>query len=243
MSSPKEVTLRFSTTGGSSKVAMSSPSKPPPEPKGKAPQLLVNPKWLLVAIPAYLVTTYYGSIYVFQDPYKALGHQTIVDSMIKNPMGILHIAGSMLTMALSPLQFSRRLRRIKSPVNLHRWIGRLCNLGAYVGGSTGFYVAYCAGTYPIGRVGLWLSAAAWLMTAGVGMGMIWAGDVAGHRRWMTRSFALTYAAVMLRWQLPVYIKYMGMTTKAGLTLVAWTCWVPNVLFAEWYVRRPSFGKV
>ena len=76
----------------------------------------------------------------------------------------------------------------------------------------------------------------WISTTAVAYLAIRRGEVTRHREWMIRSYAATAAAITLRSYLP-----MLMVAKVPLTtsypLVAWLCWVPNVLLAEWLVRH------
>ena len=53
---------------------------------------------------------------------------------------------------------------------------------------------------------------------------------------MLRSYALVFAAVTLRIELPLLTMAFGDFTPA-YQVVAWLCWVPNALWAEWYIRR------
>ncbi len=61
-------------------------------------------------------------------------------------------------------------------------------------------------------------------------------DVQAHRRWMIRNFALTFAAVTLRLWLPILPVLLG-GFEPGYQAVSFMVWVPNVLVAEWMVRR------
>jgi hypothetical protein len=59
---------------------------------------------------------------------------------------------------------------------------------------------------------------------------------------MTRSYALIFAAVTLRIYLPFLATAFG--EHDGYAIVAWACWVPNLLVAEWLIwsrlrRRPE----
>src|SRR5919198_2361138 len=60
------------------------------------------------------------------------------------------------------------------------------------------------------------------------------GNVQSHREWMTRSYALIFAAVMLRIYLPILRPALGEHT--AYLIVSWACWVPNLVFAEWFIR-------
>jgi hypothetical protein len=75
------------------------------------------------------------------------------------------------------------------------------------------------------------------------------GHMEEHREWMTRNYGLTFAAVTLRLWLFVLIgTQMGAletTYKGNMELifaevypvVMWLPWVPNLLFAEYWVNR------
>jgi hypothetical protein len=61
---------------------------------------------------------------------------------------------------------------------------------------------------------------------------------------MVRNFALTFAAVTLRLWLPASVA-SGMPFEVAYPVVAWLCWVPNLLAAELFLRRtrdPSPGR-
>jgi hypothetical protein len=62
------------------------------------------------------------------------------------------------------------------------------------------------------------------------------GKVAEHRKWMFRNFALTFAAVMLRVYLPLSMA-ARLDFASSYAAIAWLCWVPNLVFAEWWLRR------
>lgn len=145
--------------------------------------------------------------------------------------GILtHVFASVVAVALGPLQFATRLRAARP--RLHRWTGRVyLGLGVLVGGVAGFYMAFHAFAGPIAQLGFGLLALAWLYTGLRAYLAIRRGDVASHRRWMVRNFALTLAAVTLRLWLPGLI-ISGLEFETAYRAVAWLCWVPNVLLAE-----------
>jgi uncharacterized membrane protein YozB (DUF420 family) len=62
------------------------------------------------------------------------------------------------------------------------------------------------------------------------------GDRAAHRRWMYRSYALTFAGVTLRLYLPVAI-FGPYGFAAAYAVIAWLCWAPNLFVAEWLLGR------
>jgi len=74
-----------------------------------------------------------------------------------------------------------------------------------------------------------------LTTTSIAYARIRRGDVVAHREWMIRSYALIFAAVTLRIELPILVALFGAFRPAYVT-IAWLSWVPNLLWATLYVR-------
>jgi hypothetical protein len=62
-------------------------------------------------------------------------------------------------------------------------------------------------------------------------------DIDAHQRWMIRSYALAFAAVTLRIYMPFMQALMDMDFIDAYRIVAWLCWVPNLMVAELIIRR------
>lgn len=150
--------------------------------------------------------------------------------------GILsHVFAASVALLLGPLQFWARLRQ-RAP-HLHRWLGRLyLGIGVGLGGLSGLYMAHVAAGGPVARIGFALLALAWLYTGAQALAAIRRGQVARHRDWMLRNFALTLGAVTLRIQLPAALA-IGLPFEMVYPAIAWLAWVPNLVLAEWLLRR------
>lgn len=146
----------------------------------------------------------------------------------------LHLAVGVLVIVLAPLQLSVRLRR--RYVALHRWIGRVYAAGVLSSGIAGLALATVSQGGVPAHLGFGLLSLAWIATTAMGVQRIHAGDLSGHRRWMTRSFALTFAAVTLRIYLPLGLA-MGLPVEPSYQVIAWLCWVPNLVVVEWVMGR------
>ncbi|MDI1462730.1 DUF2306 domain-containing protein [Catellatospora sp. KI3] len=154
-----------------------------------------------------------------------------------------HIVGAALALLLSPLQFAARLRA-RAP-RLHRVTGRIVFGSIMLGGVSGLVLAPFNGAGLVGLFGFGGLAVVWLWYAVTALRAIRRGDVAAHRRWMVRTFAVTYAAVMLRLWLPVLIvAQIALTGVDGQVafdraylVVPFLAWVPNLIVAEWWLRR------
>ena len=141
-----------------------------------------------------------------------------------------HVFASVVALVLGPFQFSATLRA--KHVVLHRWSGRLYLVaGVLVGGLAGLFMASHAFGGLAARLGFSCLALAWLYTGSRAYLAIRAADIASHRRWMVRNFALTFAAVTLRLWLPTSMA-TGITFEVAYPVIAWLSWVPNLLVAE-----------
>lgn len=148
-----------------------------------------------------------------------------------------HVFASAVALLLGPIQFSVRLRTARP--GLHRWLGRTyLGLGVLVGGVAGFVLAFHAFGGRVSQLGFGCLALAWLYSGARAYLAIRTGDVALHRRWMVRNFALTFAAVTLRLWLPASVA-VGVPFVLAYPAIAWLCWVPNALVAEVLLGRTA----
>lgn len=188
---------------------------------------------LVMAVLCLLVAAYAVMLLVAAPLRPPLMQQRFAEHPVSTP---LHLALGALVIVLAPLQLSARLRR--SYVALHRWGGRAYALGVLLSGLGGLALATVSKGGVPAHLGFGLLSLTWIATTAMGVQRMRAGDVAGHRRWMTHSFALTFAAVTLRLYIPLGV-VLGLPEEPAYQVIAWLCWVPNVLVAEWAVgRRP-----
>lgn len=151
-----------------------------------------------------------------------------------------HILGGSLMLLLGLAQFSIWFRR-KYPA-WHRWTGR----GLVAGGG---YFALS---------GLWMNAAvqaqadSWLHDAAqnvvavamlavlvLGIRAIWRRDIAAHRAWMMRAYAISLgAATQTALLLPVFLLF-GPPVGLLADLVFIAAWGLNLAVAERLIRRPA----
>jgi uncharacterized membrane protein len=150
-------------------------------------------------------------------------------------VGYAHTLGGMIATLIGPFQFLGGVRR-RYPL-AHRWLGRVYLVCVFSSALAALYLApgsYASSTFGIAFIGL---ALAWLFTGTQAFLTIRRGDVTSHRRWMIRNYALTYAAVTLRIQMPLLVGLLGMAPIVAFNIVAWMCWVPNLLIVEAWLRR------
>ena len=154
----------------------------------------------------------------------------------------VHVITGPVALVLAPLQFWQRLRAEKPVV--HRWLGRAYVLMVLLAGVSGLFVGFDAEGGLAAKSGFILLSLAWLWVTARGIVCARAGQFSQHRVWMIRSAALTFAGVMLRVWLPLQL-VAGVPFQIAYPVVAWACWVPNLLFAEIVLkqdRRTPVGR-
>jgi hypothetical protein len=201
---------------------------------------LAKPGWVIMTLLS-LVTIAFVAHYLAFNPDSYFPEQREVYMRREFVLGV-HVLCGMLALAVGPFQFVARIRR--RFVRVHRSLG-----AAYIAGCTGLGLSgliLATTSYPswITSLGFGGLAVGMLFTTWTALRMILARRIADHRRWMIRSFSLIFAAVSLRIMTPLY----GLLSGAGLvsfsfatayTWISWLCWVPNLLIAVWFTRRPQ----
>jgi len=132
-------------------------------------------------------------------------------------------------------QFYPKLRRKR--LNLHRNLGKIYLISVLLSGTAGLGIAYFATGGWIPAIGFAALAVLWLYTTANAYVTIKNKQIQEHQKWMIRSYALCFAAVSLRIYLPLFIGGFGMEFIDAYKIIAWLCWVPNILIAEFLIVR------
>jgi len=145
-----------------------------------------------------------------------------------------HIIFGGVSLLIGWLQFSKKLR--KRNINLHRSIGKIYVISVSISGLCGLYIALHATGGVVSILGFSTLDIIWLITTIAGFITAKKGNISSHQKFMTYSFAACFAAVTLRIWLPILVGIIGQFITA-YTIVAWLCWVPNMLVAYYIVTK------
>jgi Predicted membrane protein (DUF2306) len=195
--------------------------------------------WIFVTIGALLMFLL-AARYFFLDLDAAAAdpEETILRELyLERPVGLyIHAFAIMFPLIIGPVQFF--LRRLTPEARrarylpLHRWLGRIYVTGALIGGLAGLYLAIYAFGGFVSALGFGLLAVLMLTSTSIAYLRIRAGNEFSHKEWMTRSYALIFAAVTLRLMLVIYQGGFGIDAMAAYQATAWSSWVPNLIVAE-----------
>jgi len=159
--------------------------------------------------------------------------------LIFNNAFYLHIITAPIALFVAPFQLSKRFRA--KSVRRHRLMGRIYCAAVLVAGVTGVLIGFNAKGGPIAQSGFVLLAVIWLVATFRALQVVRLGQIGLHQEWMIRSIALTFAGVTLRIILPAQL-VSGISFDVAYPIVAWLCWVPNLVVVEYFIRRSRTAK-
>lgn len=198
--------------------------------------ILFKSAWLLLSLASIFLFFITASYLNFcSDCNFLLKKQDLVYNSFWRTAFYLHITGGMLAVISGPLQFVKAFRKRFMPA--HRVLGKIYLAGIlFLAGPTGLFMAFYAegGTFSV--IGFLFMAFSWLITTWLAYESIRKRDIAAHRNWMIRSFALTLAAVTLRTWVPLTTYWLGIDTEMIVEWSAWFSWIPNLIVAELLIR-------
>jgi uncharacterized membrane protein len=145
----------------------------------------------------------------------------------------VHIVTAMLALIIGPFQIF--LKQSKTRVRMHRRLGYVYIISVTVSGIVSIYLSLFATGGWIAGLGFFGLDVLWVASTWIALRKIIAKNVQAHKAWMLRSYALTFAAVMLRIWLGPLVLIFG-DFEAGYRVVAWLCWIPNLLVIEAVIR-------
>jgi uncharacterized membrane protein len=140
-----------------------------------------------------------------------------------------HIIFGGVALFIGWIQFSTKIRAAR--LGFHRAVGKTYLVCALLGGASGLYLSLFANGSWVTTLGFGSMAVLWLGTTTAGYLAIRVGRIEAHRRWMVRSYALCWAAVMLRLYLPTF-QLLGMDSVTAYAIISFACWVPNLVVAQ-----------
>jgi hypothetical protein len=148
----------------------------------------------------------------------------------------IHVFTSVFLLIAGFTQFSNYF--LKNYKRAHRWIGKsYVFIILFLSAPSGLIMSFLANGGLISKIAFTTLTFAWLITTAKAWQTALNKDFQAHKEWMIRSFALTLSALTLRaW------KYIIAITLAPPPMdmyraVAWLGWIPNLLLAEWIIRR------
>ncbi len=192
--------------------------------------------WAVFAILAIIIGLY-PLLYFFIDREFGLlasKEDALLTNIFWNIGFYGHILFGGLALLVGWVQFSKKLRNAN--LKRHRTIGKIYIISAIISGVCAIYIAFYATGGIISTLGFMSLGVFWLFFTSRAYLAVRKGDLQLHQGFMIYSYAACFAAVTLRIWLPLLTVIFHDFTIA-YRIVAWLCWVPNMIFAFFWVRR------
>ncbi|MBK5260633.1 MAG: DUF2306 domain-containing protein [Thermoanaerobaculia bacterium] len=149
---------------------------------------------------------------------------------------LIHVTTGGLFLMLGLLQFSPSIRNRHR--QFHRWSGRFLVGLAYLSGVAGIWLGVVAPYSPTERAPTAMAGVMFLITPIIAVTSVRRGNLARHREWMIRFFAVGVGIVVIRIVGPFIIWFMSPTPFRDIVgLTFWAGWIISVLVAEVWIRR------
>ncbi len=200
-------------------------------------QLLQSFLWAILAfLSLYLGIITFAYFSLRTDIGFLLAKQDFITDRTWMTAFYIHISSSILVVLTGPFQFVKKLRQ--RYLRLHRTLGKVY-VGAvlFLAAPSGFYMALYANGGWWSQAGFTLLSLLWFSSTFLAYKKVREHKIAEHRKWMIRSYALSFSAITLRLYVPLLSLYIGWEHDFVVQITAWINWIPNLLVAEWIIRR------
>jgi uncharacterized membrane protein len=147
----------------------------------------------------------------------------------------VHVFSAIGALLAGFTQFSSQL--LKEHRSLHRALGRVYAYNILlINFPAGMVLAVCANGLLPGRIAFVLLDSMWFAFTYIGVVAARRGQIDRHRRFMIRSYALTFSAITLRTWKFILSRSFHIDPAHLYMIDAWLGFVPNWLLAEWWIR-------
>jgi hypothetical protein len=162
--------------------------------------------------------------------------QWVIHNDVWRTAFFIHVVTSIFLLFAGFTQFSSPIKRRAATV--HRIAGKVyVIILLFLSGPAGLIMAYYANGGLLSRIAFSTLSVLWLVFTAKAWIEIRRRNFVLHGAYMIRSYALTLSAITLRAWKYILVLIFHPHPMDGYMIVAWLGWIPNLLIAEWLIRR------
>ena len=198
--------------------------------------------WILLGLLAVLVGLYPGIYFLADRKFGLLSSKTdyLLGNIFWNIGFYTHIILGGVALLIGWIQFSSFIRN--KYLHLHRLTGKVYVVAVLLSSLAGIGIGIFATGGPVAAIGFVCLGITWFTTTLMAYIYIRDMQVERHEKMMIYSYAACFAAVTLRIWLPLLSGLLGDFITA-YRIVAWLCWVPNLIVASLLCRRVAVARI
>jgi uncharacterized membrane protein len=150
----------------------------------------------------------------------------------------IHVYSSIFVLLAGFTQFSDYI--MTNYKSLHRFFGKLYFLNVlFLSAPSGIFMGFYANGAWHTKLSFILLGILWFLFTALAIVAIKKGQIAKHRAFMIRSFALALSAITLRTWKVVIVYCFDTAPMDTYQIIAWLGWIPNLLIAEYFFNYKS----
>ena len=154
------------------------------------------------------------------------------------PVFYLHVYSAIFVLLAGFTQFNPRILG-KYPM-LHRVLGYLyASFVLLLAAPSGIYIGWFANGGLIAQTSFIVLGIFWFWFTANAIKLIIERKIKAHRNMMYRSFALATSAITLRLWKVILVYLFRPAPMDVYQVIAWLGWIPNLLIAEWLIRKKN----
>jgi uncharacterized membrane protein len=167
--------------------------------------------------------------------------QWIIHNPVWKVSFFIHVLSSIFLLIAGFTQFYDPLRKFST---VHRMVGKIYILIiVFISGPASFVMAlYANGGMP-SQIAFSILSILWIFFTAKAWIEIGKQNYIEHGNFMLRSYALTLSALTLRAWKYIIVLVFHPHPMDGYMIVAWLGWIPNLLIAEWLIRRKAAAEI
>jgi uncharacterized membrane protein YozB (DUF420 family) len=194
--------------------------------------------WILAVILCIAIGLYPSIYFIIDRKFGLLSSKSdeVLTHVLWNAAFYVHIVFGGIALLTGWTQFGEKFRN--RHLQRHRQIGKLYVVAVLLSSIAGIYIGFFATGGIIASLGFICLGILWFYVTLMAFLTVKKQKINAHKRFMTYSYSLCFAAVTLRIWLPILAVACG-DFNTGYVLAAWICWLPNLLFAILYTRKQT----
>ena len=159
--------------------------------------------------------------------------------ILNNLLLIFHIAAAAPATLFGPFLFSAKLRQ--KYTKAHRSLGKIYVVGCLISAVTVLPLALSNGAGIVAHIGFGNMAVIWFIVTYFAYTSAIKKDFVSHRRWMLRSYAMTFAFVHVNLTYKFTLPYEHMSVEGIKAMQSMVSWLANLLLMELYMEATNVG--
>ncbi|MCX2495711.1 DUF2306 domain-containing protein [Pedobacter sp. PF22-3] len=148
----------------------------------------------------------------------------------------VHVYSAIFVLLAGFTQFNPKI--LSRYPKIHQWLGYwYVGIVLFLAAPSGIFIGYFANGGLIAKTSFIILGFLWFWFTLKAVLFILKRKIIAHKKFMYRSFALAASAITLRLWKVILVYLFHPAPMDVYQIIAWLGWIPNLLIAEWLIKR------